>query len=86
MSATPAFGHVAIEPKKTSRLGHAFWATCPREGFTEACRQAFGDFLSDDVSDREVQVIVQRGDWLAAIDGARQAKQNGAIRRAAVLS
>lgn len=67
--------------------GCAFWISAPREGFTQACVEAFGKFqVLDDVSDREVRAIVQRGDLLAALAGVRQGRQNGAIRRAVTLS
>jgi len=58
-----------------------------REGFTAKCARYFNAFVPlDDVSDREAQAIVRRGDLLAALEGVQQAKSVGAIRRATVLS
>lgn len=66
-----------------------WWTAVERAHFFSECRTRFhDDFLPvplDDVSDREAQAIVQRGDLLAALEGVRQAKQVGAIRRAVTL-
>jgi hypothetical protein len=79
------FGHIAIEPKKKSS-GDTFWSLLPREGFTAACAERLNAAVPlDDVSDREAQAIVQRGDLLAALEGVKQGKSNGAIRRAVTL-
>lgn len=77
------FGHVHIEPKRVSA---SWWLEPQRAGWTLTCRRRFGDFMPlDDVTDREVQILVERGHILQAMAGVRQAKSNAAIRRAVTL-
>lgn len=86
MTALPSvFGHIAIEPKKPS-TGVAFWSELPRENFTAECARRLNAVVPlDEVSDREAQAMVQRGDLLSALIGSQQGEQTGAIRRAVTL-
>lgn len=84
MNPSP-FGSVAIEPKRV--CADSWWVQPQRAGWTQTCRERFGDFLVlDDVTDREVRVLVERGHILQAMTAAREARSNAAVRRAVVLS
>lgn len=76
---------IALDPQPASP-GFPFWATSPREGFTQSCREAFGEFvLVDEISASEVEAYQRRSDLLATLVGVQQGKSNSAIRRAIEL-
>lgn len=65
----------------------AFWINAPRDGFTAFAAQTLNAPVPvDDVTDREVQVIQQRHEWLQVVTGAKRATPNHAIRSAVVVS
>lgn len=59
-----AFGHIAIPHKRICQS--SWWIDQPRQHFTKVAAQMTNTSVPiDDVSDREVQAMLQRSRWLA---------------------
>ena len=59
-----------------------WWAEQPRCGFTEQCRDRFGDFATADL-DVSIRILQQRAQLLAAV--RKNARGRSIVRRAILL-
>lgn len=65
----------------------SWWLDQKPEGFTKvACAALNVEVRVDDVSDREMAVMVKRSQVLSAIEAIRQAKTSHGLRHANVVS